>query len=1050
MWAQSSFRGELGSKHDMTDNHAIHISGRVPGSPDLKLRGAESFADRDLTLELDQNSLDKVSDLLFSDHGAGPSSAGEVQQTRSGPASPASAGSMTTARGSPGSPASTTPGGRRTAAGYLARRFGHVEVHGMHCGVYGRQAIMSGMRVPSWARSVKGTSIYRDYVVGYGYPRTQCTCAELVTAYDVWNNRIALTQEAVEASFVSSMFYFVHIAKPEDDLGEASCFLYIKDNQWRLRLDDRLLSWMRAFVSTPDHQQWCLPLRSVPCESLSVCNVADLPVVPFPITGEVLAPGLPVVLSESMKKVVHYAEMHRPAGDENTPGTAAALASDIVHIGDHSITGTGTYDTPNLGPMTGCNIFTWLQERLSDTSRIVRWDMDDTELRFSSRLTSGPQNFRGRVADVEDGFSYWSSVAVPIIIGTRNTKNIGQLDFLQATNCFQDGGTLVAKNVEALLVGCKLFTLELARAMSTKFAEATIRYDNTSLYAKGWHLIFLKQAIDQYQRYHPRWRPTNEAFYQRINISTAQGITALGNAISQQRFVVDLTSRTAGFINCLRHLSRHLIPMDWQVGVINPVAATTQWFGVNFSVVLAGDIAEDYTCADFTPDDMFQCLSDLARERGEDQYFAAGFIRATAHFHTVAKGREDDPYRFYATTESVATVNWTTPRSHNFLWDLLSYKRLTTETPVIVPPEEIKILRGMRLGLAIERSAFLAGMLSVGVGIGLNRCNVTGDVITRCSSRAATLGVYEIIRRDLFFPEPTTSKPLPISVIFLAMLWETNTAFGAMIPAELFWNSTYSGGFAQFGAHDQLAWQTAFRFRVPYVVRALSMAAHIQGWPLCWGMFFGEVRANIVGEITRVGLNPGWYMANGCQSYKTRESSEGCRMPMANSYIPYGLALLQNIGQATEPPTRFNFMFQSFATDLNLGNVNGELLAADEYTDDDYIAELGVYHPGTIRTFDFSTGAELAPFVKEDDIPPVIFASLERNLYNGATGIFNAGVLGSRFTPQVIIRHWAVGVGGILGSADLHVDRIPSAPVADQEGVGNAQGPAPAAPQAQG
>lgn len=159
----------------------------------------------------------------------------------------------------------------------------------------------------------------------------------------------------------------------------------------------------------------------------------------------------------------------------------------------------------------------------------------------------------------------------------------------------------------------------------------------------------------------------------------------------------------------------------------------------------------------------------------------------------------------------------------------------------------------------------------------------------------------------------------------MTMACEVRAAVGVDIPNKLFWAAPFCGGFANVLASANDHWQGAFDFRVMYPLKAMSLSSYMVGWPAVFGIYVGNVKADLRNEVSTANERPGWYMGNGERAYSARQAGEQDE-GQAVSYINYGVSGLNNIGQTMPDPIRLEFQYQRFGSDLNQGNHTGDVL----------------------------------------------------------------------------------------------------------------------------
>lgn len=366
----------------------------------------------------------------------------------------------------------------------------------------------------------------------------------------------------------------------------------------------RTRDWLKAveLATTTAQPRWRVTIERVAAASgdirASIGSKASALIVPL-FTPTMRALTAMRRLSVSPKKP----KEQQPPSLPGAPRNASRL-----HFGDNSIEGESASGTPEVGRPAEQNVIRWLCSHATQNSVGMGFDDTGRVFRFVSPLVVPDVQAGGRLAEVASEFAYWTpSHAFSCAITTVNGHSVGCLNNTLAAPYLIGLQAWDTGKVASALVGQTDLTVAMCKAIAPVFALQLEQFDNTSLYAKGWYLMFLRHAMATNDAgYVPTWAPPGEAFVLRTWI--VEGLAESFRAdVTARRFIVDVTNWSSVKISCLAHIARAGAPLVRIPGVENPYAAGVSWFAVDiaaYSPVVWGD----YRIRDFSAHDMFIVL----------------------------------------------------------------------------------------------------------------------------------------------------------------------------------------------------------------------------------------------------------------------------------------------------------------------------------------------------------------------------------------------------------------------------------------------------------
>lgn len=1057
MWEQSLLCGRLGLLRTMADYHATTIPSGVPGSDGLKLQAAEGRSDRGPAEQLGQRP--SLSGSVVGREGEGTGATpkgivrGVVANWPDGGQTPtpgtSSAGSTPRQQGAAARSASTSPGKKKDRSksylkGYAPSGFhptsqacvGETRVHHDMCKWYGTNGGQVPVYPAPWALKVRGR--HRYYIAAPQIELLECCCREYLIGADYFDGSIKLKKVSQFHGMTDDEFYFVTFVPGIPPESTANAGIYREDGLWTLTISDELRRWMDSFIKHDKEESMYIPLSvqrhlvvvkaDVGVDSASgVRAMVTLENLPSAIRSD----GVPIRLGiePGLESRV----------DEVNPNSLEVLYPHRVHMGDHSISGDGCQPFVVPSAVTSCNVIRWAVDYITANSIGVAWTGNRSGVQITSSISGVVGEEQARTSTIVDGYTYWAKNPQKGRISNRRTRQVGTLDLTQVVEYRGAGATLDTKKVESQLASLPGMNGNTAKVLSPLLLTNIGRTDNSSLYAKGFLLLFMRQSMDDQPAYPKRWRLPGASIVGR-NWSDGNINQLVQTDLENRRFMLDAEALTAENINCIKHLARAGPPLAPTPGEYSPTLAAIDWFAIPFTLLHIGDWPDLDSIRDFNPAEMYQTLLLLGKMRREQDQLAAGFVRACVYFNTkVHKYDNGTTFTTYATGEAIQEVEWITPSSHNFTWDMMDLNLPDSEYTLMTPPGEHSAIYELGVSNLIRVSAAIAGLVSLGIGLHMNQLNITGRVLNRMCGDEERVEGLKVLASEYFQPDSAICKG--VSPVFARSMVEIRSHTGVDIPETIFHGVPYSAGFRNLSADPRGLWERAYGFRTPYTLSPLCMAAFMHKWPCVFGLYTGNVTMDLKCEAQPNATPPGWYVAQGDAGYSAM--TLGVANAPRNVYIPYGLAVMNAAMQAMEVPHRINFAFQKFGPDLCRHAFQVPMVESDPLTDLDWLPSIGIYKPGSVRSYDWEEGCNLAPVIPKLTISEALWSAVYANRY--VSGVRRAGVVSQMLAPVRMMEHAPIRFGLDYLEESGYV--LPSGVVPPNVVVpGNADGPLPPAP----
>lgn len=320
-----------------------------------------------------------------------------------------------------------------------------------------------------------------------------------------------------------------------------------------------------------------------------------------------------------------------------------------------------------------------------------------------------------------------------------------------------------------------------ANIIAPGFTHQHVIFDNTSLYAKGWYLVLLRQMVLELNNgYAPDWLGPGDNFVRRLWTADDAGPLFLRDTDSGS-FIVDVQGWSDSELNCLAHIARAGVMMNRQAEMENPVAARVLWFPVRICAYRTNQwLPEVFAIADFTPEAMINVLRKLSSQRKEEQDWTGGFYKAASVFNTVIKQTGQRTDVFTCTAELMYKLVWDRPAASNFLWDVLGFKKVEQERTY--HESEVGVLRNTTAMEMLRMGVIIGGLFSLGIGLALTRQNVSGATLNAMRTQNPISTRYSQLREAVFQRRAMRG----VAEIYNYMAREVASFTSATIPVGIF------------------------------------------------------------------------------------------------------------------------------------------------------------------------------------------------------------------------------------------------------------------------
>lgn len=334
--------------------------------------------------------------------------------------------------------------------------------------------------------------------------------------------------------------------------------------------------------------------------------------------------------NKEKNNIKEYEDVENDKYDDNIDNDNDA---NKIKLGDHSIEGEGMAmrNTKKTSPGTKGDIIKWFHDMIvNDENNMIvgRYTMGVTSLIENNdaigRLRN--QNFPG-------SFDTWcASNADFYRIRTDKAIQVGVVETKLLEQYMIDGVSFDAKKVANGLGPTLNITHQIALQIAPLTSLGRFRYDNTSLYAKGWCLMIICELIENYNifRYRPTW-PAGDNNFSLHSFTEANFAAQLTTQISNNEIIIWGPDYNELQIGVMRHLARGGYFVDEIVRGVVPRLSRANWFGIPIRVWYPNAIPDIPNNAP-TSDQVHATLINMSDKRSECDVCTLGFIKAATLF----------------------------------------------------------------------------------------------------------------------------------------------------------------------------------------------------------------------------------------------------------------------------------------------------------------------------------------------------------------------------------------------------------------------------------
>lgn len=288
-----------------------------------------------------------------------------------------------------------------------------------------------------------------------------------------------------------------------------------------------------------------------------------------------------------------------------------------------------------------------------------------------------------------------------------------------------------------------------------------------------------------------------------------------------------------------------------------------------------------------------------------------------------------------AMAEPMISHRWNRPSASNALWNLLGLN--VTPSVTHMPGGEINALMSGSVGDLFARHASVAALMSLGVGMTMQRCNVTGQVLMVMAGLAEGAGSVAGLRTQLV----TARSDKPSCGMLMYAVGEIANVSEISISLGPWTGYSWSNNFDHVRTAQQSAlWGVVWDFRVPYALKAFSLSLFLSRWPDMFGVFTGGVTLDLVADLQRTGTSSGWYACKGDKTYQAICIGSGVD---AARYIPYGAAVINAITLHSRRNSPYALLLQRFPRNSTAATTGVAPTAPNALEPGDYVTGLSMW-----------------------------------------------------------------------------------------------------------
>nr|UUV42264.1 MAG: putative capsid protein [Hattula totivirus 3] len=842
------------------------------------------------------------------------------------------------------------------------------EVHFDRCPVFGTSMLRGALVVPGWARERAGKIM--DVLAG-SLPRFgECLCHEMVLRHSTARGEIILSPQAVAQSITTRSAFFVHSLLSAEDRSDSGVDVHWEWGQrtpmglwsgWRKRKNPRSTGFglrRNVGVQVELDRPELLTVR----DKLSKLSLSRAVTKRLGTSATPSAPPLPSGVGSIRSSPVGGGRSKRARKRQQGAAVRDSIYPSLrAHFGDHSIAGTGAalLNRKMAAGAAQQNILSWMRNRVAFDASVIFESADHSQLGVQSNILANAPYGQPRTYLAGAGFNLWSAaVGDDVSVSVLGGKVVGQLDATLLSGFLKDKNNYDTRGLASALTAVVGVDNNTCMALAQQVGLSHSIMDNTSLYAKGWTLMHLRQLIirSRGNLLIPPWLPQGADYMER-SFADLQIGALFENDVRNRRFIILASDFSAEQLNCIKHLARSGRASNNLAINVHPTLNRVLWFGVPIAVYYRGDIPAAVAIQDFEPEQMRATLIQLAGTRGEEQQMALGFMKSVPllcakQIPNEARGTS----WFMCTLEPYTRIRWPMPSDSNPIWRWL--KAMTPTTESYVPNDEILALQQGSSSSLLETAVCSGALLSLGVSLAFNAQNING-IFLNCAANPAlgTAGQIKTFANRLFRSDPATGVPAILSIACAEIMHVTSIA----IQPQSFKQDGWGCNLTQMPAiNDANWWRGGWGFRVPYLLNAYCCSWALEQWPYAFGVYQSHVTLDIKADCVVNGNVAGWYASRGCATYKAIAVNGRGTVPWC--YENYGLAVLNALCQEFERAAPPAIQFQRWSRGFDSATVGPPAGQADAYNwATDYIPALNTIRPGVIRNYDWLEDQSVSP-----------------------------------------------------------------------------------------
>nr|QUS52825.1 hypothetical protein [Mute swan feces associated toti-like virus 3] len=507
---------------------------------------------------------------------------------------------------------------------------------------------------------------------------------------------------------------------------------------------------------------------------------------------------------------------------------------------------------------------------------------------------------------------------------------------------------------------------DVSKAVAAQLLMNRERVDNSTLYGAGILLMFdlqTKLAMGQVAALAPGVMPLPVVDTTAAGAAALPVITAMTQHIADGTFVFFAKDLTAADLSVLAIIAHGLPAMaNPAAGLPISVGQAISTPGIGMVIYSPGGAALPPLQVPL-PSQVLTCLNKVAAMRGESSHFARGFVRASTLYNLVesqyvAPGPAAAQADIFKTSiGEIGRSVWPRPRDSNWLWRALKI------APV---PEEAEVFEGEATELASNTPAVLnrvgiaiAALMATAIGSVWHYFNITGACLTLWATGAGMAGTAVV---TLLNQLNTTPEYGMVPLVMGLTCGIVSQLCGSSVNMTCYSGPSWSGGgtgLPQAAVVGPNFWAADAPHSVDYIANPLAAAWLYDIWLDIWGIGDGPVTYCLDDELktnSPMANQNGWWSTLGDKRYTTASKTDPPHV-----YRPYGALLLNALAQGWNLAAMVvvNFLQVAIVNDRYDQSIPGV------WHPPQYHAALCLIVPGTLLTYEWSTGYIMAPIVTQ-------------------------------------------------------------------------------------